>query len=76
MFPQLRVDADIDLPAEFPNEFHPPELPPKFRAPRLRDSEFRKSEVRNPEVADIDCQFPERLKLREDEEYPELREPA
>src|SRR5882762_5557137 len=56
-FPQPRADAGIDLPPEFPNEFHPPELPPKFRAPEFRD---------------IDCQPPERSKLREpaDESKP------
>jgi len=31
-FPQSRADAGIDLPPEFPNEFHPPPLPPEFRA--------------------------------------------
>jgi len=60
-FPQPRADAGIDLPPEFPNEFHPPALPPKFRAPEFRD---------------IDCQTPERSKLRADAEEPKLREPA
>src|SRR5258707_8520231 len=66
-FPQLRADAGIDLPPEFPNEFHPPEFPPKFRAPEFRDSRFRDPEFRN-----IDCQPPERSKLREpaDESNP------
>jgi hypothetical protein len=70
-FPQPRADAGIDLPPEFPNEFHPPALPPKFRAPEFRDSRFRDPEFRN-----IDCQPPERSKLRADAEEPKLREPA
>src|SRR5712672_375032 len=70
-FPQPRADAGIDLPPEFPNEFHPPELPPKFRAPEFRDSRFRDPEFRN-----INCQPPERSKLRADADEPELREPA
>jgi hypothetical protein len=59
-FPQLRADAGIDLPLEFLNEFHPPELPPKFRAPELRN---------------IDCQPSDRSKLRNDVGESILREP-
>jgi hypothetical protein len=50
----------IDLPFEFPNECHPPALPPEFRGLEFRD---------------IDCQPPERSKLREDAE-PKLPEPV
>jgi hypothetical protein len=70
-FPQPRADAGIALPPEFPNEVHPPALPPKFRASEFRDSRFRDPEFRN-----IDCQPPERSKLRADVEEPKLREPA